>query len=153
MTTPLPAPAGQWPRALPVAVRVPAWTAIAVVTGLSPDRVWQGVLAGCLTAVAAVALQFTSDRRLRLRQAAVLVTTVAGLGGTLAGPTGLAEIPVAMAAARIPGAFSPRPTRIFTVSTPSPSPRWSGGSPAAPPGRSPGWRFRRSWSGPGSSRR
>ena len=104
-----------WPFESPLIWRVVAWGVMAGVTGYAGHTLSRQLAAGLVVAAAATALQFATDSRERVRQLAVLTASIGGLAGTLLAPNGLGEVVTFVAASRIPGAFTPRDTRVITV--------------------------------------
>lgn len=95
--------------------RVPAWTAITVVSVTQTHGTDERVATAVLMVLSAVALQFVQHDPLPVRQAAVLVCTAAGLAACFTAPHGLAEILVVVVAGRAPFAFEGRALTWFTV--------------------------------------
>jgi signal transduction histidine kinase len=82
--------------------QAPAWTAITVVTVFAAHGVAARIWTGVAMVIAVVAVQFTDDdRSVRVRMAGVVIATVAGLVAVVTGPSGLAEVPVFLAASRV----------------------------------------------------
>jgi signal transduction histidine kinase len=82
--------------------RAPTWTALTVVTVLSTSSPTSRITAAITLSAAVIALQFTRHPDLTVRRAAVLVATVGGLAACFAAHDGIAEIPVVVAATRLP---------------------------------------------------
>ena len=82
--------------------RVPAWTAVIVVTVLAAHGVQARIWTGVAMTIAAVAVHFTDDSRsVRTSTINVVIATVAGLAAVLIGPSGVGELPAFLAASRI----------------------------------------------------
>jgi signal transduction histidine kinase len=105
----------QGPRLSPQLWRIPAWTALTVVTAIAAPSLTRQIYAGVVVGLAATAMHFADNSRPGVRQAAVLIATVGGLAGTLLAPNGSAEVATFIAASRIPAAFSERVTHAITV--------------------------------------
>lgn len=95
--------------------RYPAWAAMTGYTVYAahgvPDRVVGGVLMG----VSVVALQLLAMVPLRRRRVLLILSTVAGLVACYFARSGVAEVPVFLAASRAPDALDGTPLRWFTV--------------------------------------
>lgn len=94
---------------VPVGVRLTMWAVIVAATTVSaPPHPARRYAALALILLAAVAIQPSTSGSPRRRAVAVVLTTLASYGAMLAAPSGYAEIPVFMAATRIPFAFRGR---------------------------------------------
>jgi signal transduction histidine kinase len=92
---------------------VPAWTLIVVVTAIGAPSTTRGIVSGCVFAVGVVGLYLTTRGSRRLRQIAVVLATLGGLGGSLLAPSGIAISITYITASRLPAVFSPRAVRVF----------------------------------------
>jgi signal transduction histidine kinase len=91
------------------------WTAITVATALSGHSRTLQVSAGIVMAVAVAGVQLGRSDDRRLARSGVLVAGAGGLATMLLAGAGLGEIPVLVAAARLPFAFSPRSTQVLSA--------------------------------------
>jgi signal transduction histidine kinase len=82
------------------------------------DRTGARILAGVIWTVAALAVQGSLERRPEhIRAWCVPPATVAGLASVLLTPSGIGEVPIFLAASRIPFAFPMRTARWFIALT------------------------------------
>ncbi|WP_375486273.1 sensor histidine kinase [uncultured Jatrophihabitans sp.] len=96
---------GRWS---PLWWRVPLWAVVIAVSVYDTHDRTAKITVGAVMAVGAIALQFVSVDDVLVQRCAVLIATVAGLAACLAGPRGLAEILIFVAAARFPQVFDGR---------------------------------------------
>ncbi|MCW2495923.1 histidine kinase [Jatrophihabitans sp.] len=108
-------PAARWPLNLPLLWRIPAWTAITVVTAIAAPTTPRHIGAAIAVGIAATAMQFVQHPQRRVRQVAVVVATLGGLSGTLFAPSGLGEVATFLAASRLPGAYGEKAVRVLTI--------------------------------------
>jgi signal transduction histidine kinase len=106
---------GLWHRPWQPWARAVIWTAITVATALSAHSRTLQLSAGIVMAVAVAGVQLGRLDNPRLARPGVLVAGAGGLATMLLAGAGLGEIPVLVAAARLPFAFSPRGTRILSA--------------------------------------
>jgi signal transduction histidine kinase len=99
----------------PLVWRIPLWSGLITQTVLSTNDTGDRVTAGVLMAIAVTALHLVSTGPLRLRRAALVTTTVCGLAACYFAHNGTAEIPVYIAASRIPEVLDGRPMHWFTA--------------------------------------
>jgi len=93
----------------PLYLRVVIWAGIVAWTvDRAPHHLPHRGATLAVMALAAVAIHFTADGPRRRRAFTVLLSTAAGLAAMCIAPNGIAEVPVFMAATRLPAAFSGR---------------------------------------------
>jgi signal transduction histidine kinase len=101
---------------LPRWLQLLVWAGIAAATvSATPDHTGRRVAAGAVMVLAGLAMQFTGNGTRTRRAAAIMLASAAGIAGMILSPSGIAEIPVFMAATRIPLAFSGRVMWTFVV--------------------------------------
>ncbi|HVU90779.1 MAG TPA: ATP-binding protein [Jatrophihabitans sp.] len=83
-------------------LRVVAWAGVIVVSVLSTPSTAARIVTGATLAVAAVAVQFARADSATLRRAAVALAAAGGFAACFAAHDGLAEVPILLAAARLP---------------------------------------------------
>ncbi len=106
---------GLWHRPWQPWARVLVWLTITVATGVAGHgRVLQ-VSGAVVMAVAVIGVQLGRRGDARRSRPGVLLAGLGGLGAMLLVPAGLGEIPVLVAAARLPFAFSARTTRLLSA--------------------------------------
>jgi signal transduction histidine kinase len=101
---------------LPRWLQLLAWAGIVAATvSTAPHHTGRRVATGIVMVIAALAMQFTGDGPRLRRALAITLASATGLAGMLLSPSGIAEIPVFMAATRIPLALSGRAMWTFVV--------------------------------------
>jgi signal transduction histidine kinase len=106
---------GLWRRPWQPRARLLVWAAITVTTALVPDRRALQIAAGIVMAAAVVGVQLGRQDDPRLARPGVVLAGLAGLATMLLATGGLGEIPVLVAAARLPFAFPPKQTRALSA--------------------------------------
>lgn len=103
------------PVLLPV-LRLLGWAVLVVVTVRAGHHPWSRIAAGVLMVLAACALYLSGERQpLAVRRVAVVVASVCGLTAIVLAPSGIAEVPVVLAAAELPLSFSGRALTVATA--------------------------------------
>jgi len=101
---------------LPRWLQLLVWAGIVAATvSTAPDHTGRRVATGVVMVIAALAMQSTGSGPRSRRAIAITLASAMGIAGTLLSPSGIAEIPVFMAATRIPLAFSGRAMWTFVV--------------------------------------
>jgi signal transduction histidine kinase len=97
-------------------LQLPAWAVVIVITVLSAHGVAARIGTGIALLVAVAALQFTgTDHSVRTIMIGIVIASVSGLVAVLISPSGWAEVPVFLAAARMPLPINRGWGRVFVL--------------------------------------